>query len=99
MRYSSLSVRSTSVAGHGERGERAARERVRRQSLKCGSRRQDRYDSVFVQKINSTVREDGRSREVASHAFAPMHLAGLGIDATGNSIVGDEVQFIAYEER
>src|SRR5688500_4055290 len=51
--------------------------------------------SFFALKINLAVGMERRRGEVAADSFLPMQLAGAGVEAAGEAIIGDDVQFVA----
>src|SRR5262245_49196992 len=55
--------------------------------------------AFFTGDVCSPLGIKRRGGKVAFESFLPVDLAGFGVEATGETEVGDDVQLFAYEQR
>jgi len=86
-------------ARDGHRGQGITINGIASQLLKLFGRLDHHRLPILIEEVNATVSVNGRGRVIASEAFLPMSLAGLGIKTRGDPIVAHNVEFLTDQQR
>ena len=82
----------------GRRCERPFAELVRREQFVFFAGADDVGRAIFVREVDAALGVDRRRGEAAAEPFGPMIFAGVGVEAGGDAVVGDEIHFVAHHE-